>query len=311
MTVVAITGASGYLGGRLAQLARSVDSLTVRPVTRAHVGWLGPEAVHIQSLQADATRALEGVDAVIHLAGANEIAARSDPDVALSETVSASRAVSVACAQLGVRRLIYLSTVHVYGKALTPGSRVDEQTVPEPRGSYAVSRLASEHELASFSGDTEVLVFRLTNGVGPPASPLVERWTLVANDLCRQAVEQRVLRISSPGQWRDFIAINDVAQVIFKAVDPDDATNDIPAGTYNLASGRSITIRALAELISLEASEIGLGSIPIESGPIDNVEPYTVVADKLARTGVRVPSTPVEYPLRETLEFCAGAFAPE
>lgn len=309
MTVLAITGASGYLGGRLAQLARSVDSLTVRPVTRADASWLGPGTVHIQSLRADAARALEGADAVIHLAGANEIAARSDPDGALSETVAASRAVAVACAQLGVRRLIYLSTVHVYGTALTPGSRVDEETVPEPRGSYPVSRLASEHILASFSGDTKVFVLRLTNGVGRPASPLVERWTLVANDLCRQAVERGVLKISSPGQWRDFIPIGDVAQVIFNLVERE-ATNDISAGTYNLASARSITIRALADLISDQATAMGLGSIPIEAGPVDNpVAPYTVECDKLAGAGIRVLGTPLEHAVRETLEFCVSAFA--
>src|SRR3546814_9959550 len=48
-----------------------------------------------------------------------------------------------------------------------------------------LARLASEHLLQS---GPDTVVLRLTNAVGAPAHPSVDRWTLVAADLCRSAV---------------------------------------------------------------------------------------------------------------------------
>ncbi len=35
------------------------------------------------------------------------------------------------------------------------------------------------------------IVLRLSNALGAPADPGVNAWTLIANDLCRQAAQQR------------------------------------------------------------------------------------------------------------------------
>ena len=57
--------------------------------------------------------------------------------------------------------------------------------------------------------DTEVVVLRLTNSIGALVAPSVNRWTLLANDLCRQAaLTGRGLVSQTHGcQWRDFVAL--------------------------------------------------------------------------------------------------------
>ncbi len=50
-----------------------------------------------------------------------------------------------AIAAAGVRRLVYMSTMHVYGERIQGGAVLTEDMRPEPRATYAIARLASEH----------------------------------------------------------------------------------------------------------------------------------------------------------------------
>ncbi len=117
-----------------------------------------------------AARACEGVEAVVHLAGDNEVAAARDPAFALGGTVLATERLVEAVLRTGVRRLVYMSTMHVYGRRMTGGAVLTEDLRPEPRSTYAIARLASEHLTAALaSAGVEVVVLRMTNSVGAPA----------------------------------------------------------------------------------------------------------------------------------------------
>lgn len=305
MTVVAVTGAAGYLGGSVVTAAAEERSLSVRPIVRSGCAWLPGEVVVVPDLVSGADAAVRGAAAVVHLAGANEVVAREEPDRAVGEAFSAARAVAEACSAHSVRRLVYVSTVHVYGASLQPGMVVDETALPQPRHAYAIARLACEHAVLTYSGATEVVVLRLTNGVGAPAHPAVDRWTLVANDLCRQAARGGPIRLLTPGtQWRDFVALADVARAVLAAASP----GPLPPGVYNLGSGRSMTIRDMAELVAEEARAAGLGDLSIEAPPATAPpeEPYTVSVEKLARAGFRAV-TPLRQAVAETLAFCLSS----
>ena len=113
--------------------------------------------------------------------------AARDPSAALGSTVMASSAWPTPRGGAGVPRVVYLSTVHVYGDRMAPGATLTEDMRPEPRSAYAISRLASEHVIAGLAGGAyELVILRLTNSVGAPLDPRVDRWSLVANDLARQ-----------------------------------------------------------------------------------------------------------------------------
>lgn len=248
-------------------------------------------------------KALKGCDAVVHLAGANEVAMAADPDASLAQTIAAARRVSLAAAQAGVGRFVYLSTIHVYGAALDRGGRVDERTIPEPRHPYAVARLASEH-LASAAGVDQLVVLRLTNSVGAPATERVERWTLVANELCRQAAAGDPLRLRSSGrQWRDFIDLGDVCRTIAAS-----AIGSVPPGTYNLGSGQARTVLDLAGVIADVTGEL-IGTRPVVDAPPLVGEPPPRIDVDVSRLlqHVDAPTTPIEASVRELVEFCRAA----
>jgi UDP-glucose 4-epimerase len=305
LSLITVTGAAGYLGGRLVGAAAADATHSVRSVVRRPARWLPGEVRIVRDLVDDAAEAVEGASAVIHLAGANEVVAAEQPDRAVAEAFATARAIAEACAEHGVRRLVYVSTIHVYGASIGPGKTVDESTLPRPKHAYAIARLTSEHAFQTYAGTTEVVVLRLTNGVGPPADMAVDRWTLVANDLCRQAVERGTIRLLTPGtQWRDFIALDDACRAILMAAGP----GGIDPGVYNLGSGHALTIRDLADLVALEAHAAGLGDLSVEAPETSTASepPYTISVERLAACGFR-SVTPVRQAVAETLAFCLAA----
>jgi UDP-glucose 4-epimerase len=299
---IVVTGAGGYLGGRVVSHLACAGDRRVRASSRRSAPWL-PVPVDVVDLAVDGAGLadlLTGADAVVHLAGANEVQAADDPDGAVADTVAAARRVAEACATVGIGRLVYVSTVHVYGHALVPGTTVTEDALPEPRSAYAVARLAAEHLVAAATSDAVVL--RLTNGVGRPVSPQVDRWSLVANDLCRQAATTGTLRLRTDGlQWRDFVALDDVCRVVAAALD----ARAVPAGTYNLGSGNPLTVRDLAELVQ-NAAESATGLRPPLFSPAPKAapdRPYFVGTERLAALGLRA-EVPIEEAIDETVRFC-------
>jgi UDP-glucose 4-epimerase len=303
-----VTGAAGYLGGRfVADMMTRTERPTLRALVRDRVpDYLAADEVVTLDLSApgaDVAAACEGVDAIVHLAASNEDVARADPELALVNTVRATHTLARGAAAAGVRRLVYVSTMHVYGAAIVGGSVIVEETLPMPRTTYAIARLASEHLVAAeTSTGIDAVVFRLTNAVGPPLSPAVARWTLVTNDLCRQAVMTGELRLHSHGlQWRDFIALEDVCRVLDAAI----ARDRVPAGTYNLGSGSPRTIREMASVVQ-DAAELVCGRRPpliAPDPPPDTPTPYTIDVSRLRRLGL-VPALSVREAVEGTLRFC-------
>lgn len=280
---IAVTGAGGYVGSRL--VAALGDH--ARAVVRTPVPWLPADRQVVCDLlgpKHDVATAIEGADVVLHLAGHNEVVTAHDPDRAAHETVAMTEAVAEAARTTGVTRVVHVSTVHVYGDRLRPGAVIDETVPPAPTSAYAQTRRDCE-EVLEASPALDVVVLRLTNAVGAPVDPRVDRWTLVASDLCRRAVlDRRVVLRSSGLQWRDFITLDDAVRATVGAADPE----VVPAGTYNLASGRPATVRALAELVQ-DRVESACGWRPELEAPTVTGEPeapYTVSPARLEAVGL-------------------------
>jgi UDP-glucose 4-epimerase len=304
---VLITGAGGYVGGRLVGAFRGagweVDAIVREPAPRLPVH---QTVCDIERAPAELlTEAAAGADTVVHLAGEDEVVAAREPARALASTVVATERIAEACAAGAVRRLVYMSTIHVYGARIAPGVTLTEDMRAEPRSAYAISRLASEHVAAALAGSRyELVVMRLTNSVGAPDDPSVDRWTLVANDLCRQgAVEGRLELRSSGLQWRDFVPLRSVCDGIVKVASAEAPA--LPSGTYNVGSGRPSTVRGLAELVA-DVFERETGQRPDLYAPEPEANPpaeYRVSVERAADHGLRFDA-PLADAVTETVRFC-------
>lgn len=305
---VAVTGAGGYVGGAVvaALRRRGVEAV---PILRRPCPWLSDGVImDLESAPQDRLVAvLAACDAVVHLAGANEAVARGQPDWALGSTVVMARKAAAAAATVGVRRYVYVSTFHVYGAdAGTNVDVIDEDHPARPSHPYGIARLAGE-----LLGHAEVpdacVVLRLTNAVGPPVDARVERWTLVANELCRDAAAGRPLVLRSSGhQWRDFVDLGAAADAIAAA-----ATGSVPPGTYNLGSGRSTRVFDLARAVA-DAAERVLGRRPAVEAPAHVGPDEPPLRVDVGRLGDCIgPLRPdIDDALEATVALCAREVSP-
>jgi nucleoside-diphosphate-sugar epimerase len=268
---IVVTGAGGYVGGRLVQ---HLGAAAV-PTLRTPKPWL-PGAVVADLLHDDLGPLLDGADAVVHLAGASEVRFGADPERSRRETATATERVATAARAAGAR-LVYLSTFQVYGP---PSGVIDERTPAAPVNDYGRSRLEGEAAAAALGPDHTVSL-RLTNSLGPPAHPDVDRWTLVANVFCRTVAGGGDLAPHDGGRaLRDFVDLGEACRVIAAA-----AGGDLPAGPHLLGSGTTTSVLDLAHLVADAAEEV-LGRRPAvapqpPSGP-DPV-PFRVSVEGLAR----------------------------
>jgi UDP-glucose 4-epimerase len=310
---ILITGGLGYVGGRVARHLADRPDLRLRLTSRrppaSLPGWLGNGAVLAWDSGADPMPMLEGVDTVVHCAALNEIDSTRDPLLALQVNGNDTVRLLLAAQKAGVRRFIYFSTAHVYGAPLA--GNIDETRLARPVHPYAIShRVAEDFVLAAHDQrKLEGVVLRLSNGFGAPVAPEVNRWTLIANDLCRQAASTGKLVLKSSGlQRRDFVTLADVARCVEHfATLPADRLQD---GLFNLGGDCVLSMIELAEVVARRCKAV-LGFLP----PIERVQPVPgetapglcYATDKLKSTGF-VPAGSVEDEIDATLLLCQQAF---
>jgi UDP-glucose 4-epimerase len=295
VTTVLITGAGGHIGQRLTRRLAS-QGFMVRAQVRRPLSWPADVEQVVGDLVAQhglAAELVAGVDAVIHLAGANELALSREPERAVAESVTAAERIAAVAA-----RVVYLSTVHVYGAALVPGAIITEDTRTEPLTPYSVARLACEDVFRASGGD--VTVCRLTNGLGAPLSPDSPGWRVVSNELCRDGATKGRLNLRTSGvQWRDFVALDDVESAVAALVATDHT------GTFNVASGTSITIRQLAVDVQRSFERVAGLDLPLHMPPVGEEHPpaYRVDNASLASLGLFTPTTRDDA-LDEVVRYC-------
>ena len=242
---ILVTGGFGYLGGRVAQSldAQGHEVLLGSRTAMEPPSWL-PRARIAQTDWNSLDRLREicdGVAAVIHLAGMNAQDCAMDPSAALEVNAVATARLVRAAIEASVRRFVYISTAHVYGEPLS--GVITEDSCPFPRHPYATSHRAAEDVVRYFHNRKAIegVVIRLSNAFGKPMRPEVNCWTLLVNDLCRQAVISRRMVLRSSGrQRRDFIPLSAVCRAVNHLVDLP--VIELGDGVFNAGTGFAPTV---------------------------------------------------------------------
>ncbi|MBI4577415.1 MAG: NAD-dependent epimerase/dehydratase family protein [Planctomycetes bacterium] len=169
-----ITGATGFLGSAvlraLLEAGHSVRAL-VRPTSRRdNLAGLRVEPAEGDLLDpASLARALEGCEALFHVAADYRLWAR-DPSEILSANVEGTRSILAAAHAAGVRRVVYTSSVAAVGlpEDGRPGTEADRADPLRAAGPYKRSKVLAEEEArVAFRGGLDVVIVNPSTPVGP------------------------------------------------------------------------------------------------------------------------------------------------
>lgn len=250
---ILITGGFGFIGGRLGQSLQRQGHDVILGTRQGECNppvWL-PNARVVNTPWSDAGGLKDicaGIDIVVHAAGMNAGACAADPAGAIDFNAVATARLVQAAVAAGVHRLIYLSTVHVYGSPLE--GCITEDTCPRNLHPYASSHLAGEVAVlwAAQNSALESVVLRLSNAFGVPLHDRVDCWMLLVNDLCRQLATTGQMVLKSNGtQQRDFIALGKVCSIVGELMHCD--LEVLPHRVVNVGSGVSMSVMEMAQLI--------------------------------------------------------------
>ena len=275
-------------------------------------------------------RALDGVDAVVHLAARVGVGQSMYEMAEYTSANSLGTAVLLeALAEKPVRKLVVASSMSIYGEGLyrggDPGERTREQLErhewdfpglePLPTPETKRPALSSIYALTKYDQERACLVagaaygiptvaLRLFNVYGP-GQALSNPYTGVLAIFAARLLNDRAPRIFEDGeQRRDFVSVHDIARAFALALERDGADGR----AVNIGSGESITVNALGELL---ARTLGKEIAPEVTGEFRVGDIRHCFADvSLARETLGFePQVTLDEGIAELAEWLAGQTA--
>lgn len=262
---VLVTGACGYLGSHLLRVfadrqgaspglqVTALDNLAAgapRALLDLPAG-VGYRFVEADLLASGPLRsALQGVDAVVHLAALVRTPFAFDQPASLMQVNHwGTVRLLEQCREAGVRRFVFASSVSVYG----PGEGFDEQSACRPIGPYSCSKREAEAAvLAANAPGFETTVLRMGTLYG--GEMRLARFDAVPNRFVYLAGIGRSLPIFGAGQQRrPLVHVEDAARACRWAL----AQPGIGGEVFNLVED-SPSIEAMAQAIQGHRPEVRL-----------------------------------------------------
>ena len=180
---VLVTGANGFVGRVLCDTLIAHGHVVRGAVRRSNAILnlkADPVVVGEITNKTDWAAALNGVDTVIHLAARvhvmNEISA--DPLSDFRRTnVQGTAHLARSAAALGVKRLVYVSSIKVNGEETLAGQQYTELDCASPQDPYGISKWEAEQELYKIATETglQIVIVRPPLVYGPGVKGNFER----------------------------------------------------------------------------------------------------------------------------------------
>lgn len=194
---------------------------------------------------ADTLAACREVDYVLHHAALVSVAqSMQNPQATTEINIHGTQNVLEAARQSGVKRVVFASSAAVYGTR--PDLPYKETTPTDCQSPYAWSKQAGTElcQLYTKAFGLPTVSLRYFNVFGTGQNPDSAHAAVIAKFMQRAATGQPLGMEGDGLQSRDFVHISDVVQANLLA-----AEKGVPGEIYNVASGRTYTLRELADTI--------------------------------------------------------------
>jgi len=253
---VLITGGYGFIGSHIADRFHKegygvfiIDNLSTGKrsnVSINHKGYI----IDVNDPKCEEIFRAHKFDVVVHMAAQSSVTQSVvNPHLDANANVGGLVNMLQLSSKYKVKRFIYASSAAIYG--LNEAEMLTEETLPEPISPYGLSKLTNEIYAKKWTEmyNLSTIGFRFSNVYGPRQNHKGEGG--VISIFINNALENKPLVVYGTGeQTRDFIYVEEVADVIFRSV------NSTEVGVFNLSTNTSTSINEVIEHIKEELPDV-------------------------------------------------------
>jgi UDP-glucose 4-epimerase len=294
---IAVTGGCGFIGSHVVDrlLLAGHDVLVID----RHENWANPGAEYLisdvfndQALE----RALDGRDAVFHLAGVADVnQVTTSPVEAVRLNIEGTARVLDAARRGKCGRVLLASTVWVYGATTGLGERTEDAPVDLRRSGhlYVATKLAAEMLMHSYQEmyGQEFTILRY----GIPYGPRM-RDALVVARFVRAARNGEPITIAGTGeQQRNFVYVGDLADAHVLTLAPAAANQ-----TLALEGDTPVSVNEIAEAVQHLVRPVPIRHVSGRAADYDGIPISNRLAKELLNWS---PTTPLAEGIRRYLTW--------
>lgn len=307
---ILITGGRGLVAGRLAKYLKS-KSYQVKLVGRKiENNYSNKKKLNIYPINWNRDTSiksnLKNIDVIVHAAGSNAEDAKKNPTKALKFKQKSTSKLIYYAKKMKIKKIIYLSSCHVYKKN-NKKNLIHENSLTDSVIPYKKAHLAAEKKLSEIGSNNELqyIILRISNIVGSPINKTSNCWTLLANDLCRQAILNKKMIIkSSQNQNINFITMTEVFRVINFII----KNKNFRSGKYNLVSDTEKSISYIAKKIKFRCNKLYKYGPPVIANFHKNPKYHSKISNHKIYKIIKKVKLNFEKEIDDLLKFCKKNF---
>jgi GDP-4-dehydro-6-deoxy-D-mannose reductase len=258
-----VTGAGGFVGGHLVELAcREASGMSVHGVVQPHgsLGWTSSRGARLHEADLDDPAAAAAVveevrpDGIVHLAGQSSVhQSWLDPGGTLRTNVLAVVHLLDAARRAALRpAVLVVGSAEEYGPVRLAELPIREEAALRPASPYAVSKVAQGALALLYgpAGGMRVVLTRTFHHTGPGRGE-----AFAESSFARQIAEiesglrPAVIEVGNLEAVRDFSDVRDVVRAYLMLLEKGE-----PGQAYNVCSGRGLSIREVLDLLLASSS---------------------------------------------------------
>jgi len=247
---ILVTGGAGFIGRYLTEHLLKNNEITIYddlssstrekilPLINKGVKFVKGDILDFKLL----SESSKNFDIIIHLAAKSDVSESViHPEITTSVNLNGTINVLKCCAQNKIKKIIFASSAAVYGNC--KDLPITEESKTEPLSPYGASKLSAENEIKRYANEFgfDAIILRMFNVYGVGQNDL---YSGVISVFLKNIAQNKPLVIYGDGeQTRDFVSIYDIVQAFDHVI----LSNGVK--TFNIASGKSVSINKLAEIL--------------------------------------------------------------
>lgn len=186
---------------------------------------------------------------LLHCASPNDISSNKDFKKSCNGNLIYTYKILNMIKNSNLKKIIYLSTAQVYGLNLK--NNVTEKTPLMPINNYGLFHKFTEDLIfclkSQFNLQCGIIILRVSNVLGMPKIYSKNIFRLLPQDICKNLKKNnKALMKSSGKQYRNFISITNLLEIIFKIIN-----KKVNTGIYNIGEKNMPVINLVKKIIDI------------------------------------------------------------